>query len=315
MKNREIGVAFYDLRITSKTRAVGITEPNCGNISDILHATHRHVAKLKPTFKRGDSVLLQVMDWKIDKRRNEHYLLVNLADRDRPDIALTDFETRSTRFAGKKKLEGIDTSTHIVVKPNEDEKSALLLVTQGGGIGLLLAERLFNATTATLKRGGKEPALFSFPHPSGESDKRYNVSYTFECHGHKGQTLSRDLAEGSFVDMDLVTHEATGFDTGGNFQVRSRSLHIVPSDSSLVTVGLLKNALRSVLAPNVDAFDTARIRFKDHSGKTRIESFHINELDRAFVKREYITFDSDLQSNYNRLNFEIISKIREVGKL
>ena len=307
MRNREIAVAFYDLLIKSNTRVRAIESPACADISDVIRALASMVReKQKPVIEqRGRTTLIEVMDFEFDSKKNEIHILVNRADRDLPDVAFKDFKTRETRFAGKKKEEGIDISTHLVLRPSADGRSAVLLVTQGGGMSIGILEAFFGKWTRLLKDEGKHLKLFEFPHPSGEKDKSYQVTYSFECHGHKGATLENDLALGKLTEMELISHRSARFDSGGNLMMSATSISLKPIATFAGTLTNIKAAIRDGMSQSKESYDEVRIKFKDHSDKLRSESFLINALDEAFVRREYIHFDTDIQSNYKKISKQI----------
>ena len=50
------------------------------------------------------------------------------------DVALRDLGTTKLRKAGKTKVEGIEVSAHVLIRPNTDGKKAALLLTMGAGV-------------------------------------------------------------------------------------------------------------------------------------------------------------------------------------
>jgi len=314
LRNREIAVAFYDLLIQSSTRVKGIDSPGCADIRKVLRGIGSmvHGSKRPLIEQKGGTTLIEVMDWAFDSARDEIHILVNRADRDLPDVAFKDFKTRATRFAGKKKEEGIDVSTHMLIRPNNDGRSAVLLVTQGGGMGISILESFFGKWTRQLKEQGKNIELFQFPHPSGEKDRTYPVSYSFQCYGHRGATLEKDLALGQLTEMELISHRAARFDSGGNLQMYATSISLKPIATFSSTLSNLKAAIKDGVSLSKESYDEVRIKFKDHSDKLRSESFQINALDEAFVRREYIQFDTDIQSNYKKISGKILDQMKEL---
>lgn len=254
---------------------------------------------------------MELVDWKHDTGRNQYHLLINKADKNTADVAFKDFDTNASRFAGKTEREGIDISTHMLLKPQADGKTALLLVTQGGGMQASAVESVFTQLSKRLKEDGACPDLFQFSCPSGEVGKTYKVSYGFACHGHKGQTLQQDLARGKLLDIELVECVEGGLDAGGNFRVESHSVKLVPKTGAAGTLSAIMKMIPYVERTHGRTFENARIRFKDHSDKQRIETFQTNHLEVAFTRREYINFDTDLQSSYQELNSGIIEKLQE----
>lgn len=255
-------------------------------------------------------MLTEVMAWHHDKRSNQYHVLVNRADRDAPDVTLKDFPTRKTRLAGKTKLEGIDVSTHMILRPNPDGRTALLMVTQGARMGIVGLEPLFGSLVKLVHDSGGHARLFEFDHPSAASGDKYTVRYGFECTGHKSATLDSDLANGRLMGVELISHKSTKFDSGGNLELEAESITLKPGFSFSGGVRTLRAAIRDGLKGSSTKYDSARVRFKDHSGKPRVESFELNALDEAFVRREYIRFDTDIQSSYKRLSADIITQMQ-----
>lgn len=307
MKKREIGVAFYDLHLNSTTRARDIESPSCATMSDILDGMNTMLAKHRPRFhKDKKTILIDVMDWHHDKKRGQYHMLVNRANSDVPDIALKDFATRKTRFAGKTATEGVDVSTHIIITPGANARTAGLLVTQGAGMGIALLEKIFGGLATELEKRQIAPHLFEFGHPAAAQGKTYRVHYGFQCVGQKSQTLASDLAAGELLGIELINEATTSFDSGGNLRLESTSVKLAPMAPDMGTLRKLTTALRNGMRERNERYDSVRVSFKDHSNKNRTEQFSLNALEEAFVRREYLDFSTDIQSSYQRLSADII---------
>lgn len=315
MKSREIAVAFYDVTIESSSRKRGIDNPTGADIDSLFKA----VADLmkgaeRPRYThRNKTILLEVMAWEHVPGKNEYHVLLNRADQDRPDVAFKDFSTRKTRMGGKTKTEGIDMSTHMIIRPNRNGKSALLLVTQGAKVGIAVLEQLFKALAKSLDEGGKHEQLFVMDAPSGAKGDTYRVRYAFTCLGHKGQTLAQDLARGELLQMELVSHKPAKFDSGGNLMVEATAITLKPALGFTGGLSAIKQSIKEGLSKEGNHYDSLRIRFKDHSLHPRTETFAINKMEEAFVRREYLTFPTDLQSSYTVLSKDIISAMQNLA--
>lgn len=314
MDTRERVVHFYDVLLKSSTRAKDIPNPSCAGLADIL----ARFASLRPAGKplhNGKAVMIELADWRIDPSTGLVLALVNRADRDVSDVTFKDFNTRSSRKGGKTKTEGIENSCHVLIQPNSDGRSALMLMTMGAGVSFQYVSRMLNEFARQLSKAGHDD-LFEFPLPSGERDSKgkpltYRVRYAFECVAHKSTVLDDAVKGGRFVSMDLISHGISAFDAGGNLQIEERVLSIKEARPGYVTGAKLKRAVADFLkGKKVAEFDDLRIRYKSATGPTRTATLAVRDLDQAFTRKELITFDVDVEAQQTRLSPTVVAAMK-----
>lgn len=315
MKTRERIVHFYELRLRSNTRASDVTSPSCAPLPALLTALRKQVS-MPMEFQRQKTCVSKLDDWGYDATTNTHALLFNRADSAVSDVSFRHMRSGVLRKGNKQTDEGIEISMHALVRPNADNRSALVVMTMGAGVS---ASALAMALGRLARKVAKEKsamALFNFPHPSGERDGKgnpvtYAVRYEFECLAHKGQLLEQALRTGEFVEMELIQHETSKFDQGGNLQVKEKRLLVTAGVPTNVTASGLKNALawysRNGHGPT---YDEARIRFKSPSGRQQDARLALNALDDAFTRKERIEFDTDVEAQQTQLSPTIVAGLK-----
>lgn len=317
MKTKERTIYFYDLTLTSYTGSDGVSSPACADLSEILS---RMLAAnpIGRAIVRNQTILMDVADWKYDKVKKYHQILINRADSSVSDVTFRDFQSNKTRKAGKTKVEGVEFSAHIIVRPNPDKCSALVVMTAGAGVTATVLDRLFKDLTLTLKDDVANADLFVFAHPSSERDSKgnpvtYKVNYKYECLGHKGTILDDALRNGTFLSMDLIAHEHRKFDAGGNLQIKEQSISVKADTPSLMTAAGLINAVKAYMrsSPPVQ-FDNARIRYKGESGEPQTTTLKTNELDAAFTRRQKIDLPIDVEAQQTQLHPQIIAAMEKL---
>lgn len=317
MKTKERTVHFYDLILSSYSGAEGIARPACADLDAILS----RLSKANPIghmIVNNRSIIMCVADWKFDKTLMCHKILINRADSNVSDVTFRDFKSNLIRKAGKTKVEGVECSAHIIVKPKPDKRSALLMMTGGAGVTSQRLDSLFTQLTTALKDDPASIDLFAFGHPSNERDAKgnlvtYKVNYKYECVGHKSAVLDDALRNGAFLSMDLIAHEHRAFDTGGNLQIEEQSISIKAVNPSLMTAAKLINSVKAYLknAPP-QQYDNARIRYKGNNGDPQVTTLSTNDLDAAFTRRQKIELANDVEAQQTKLNPDIISAMEKL---
>lgn len=267
--------------------------------------------------ERGD-VMIEVADWKYDPAKGYVKILINRADRNASDVAFKHFKTKHIRKGGKTNDEGVDYSAHIIIKPHATEPRALVLMTMGAGVTALMVERMFNVLTRKLKGSAVSPLLFAFPHPSGEQDFKgspamYKVRYRFECVAHKGAMLDDALRNGEFLSMELIAHEYSGFDVGGNLQIKRQSLSVGAANPAMVTGAALKNAIRHFFSKKpAHQYDSARVSYKGSAGDTHTATLQTNDLDAAFTRKQVISLPTPVEQQQSGFSPVVIAEMEKL---
>lgn len=252
MDMRHRTVHFYDVVLATGTRAEGISNPSGGTITALLERVKRS-AIVGARLTESNRLTVEISDWHHDISSGAFCVLINRADANVSDVTFRDLKTRVARRAGKTRVEGIELSAHVVIKPDADGRRAMVLLTMGSGISSDTLEKLFREAARLVLGDTKNSDLLLFDHPSGEKDrkgvsKKYRVHYSFDCFAHKGQVLDQALKNGSFSSMELVAHEYSGFDSGGNLQVTQQTITVTAANPHSVTAATLVRDIKRFFA-------------------------------------------------------------------
>ena len=312
MKARERTVYFFDLEIFAATREKNI--PNgaaaCIPITRALKIASE-VFHSAPQFRRGQTEMVVIRDMQFDDQTRKCFALINRADRNVADVAFTDFDLQSVRYAKKTTREGIDISTHVLFKPTSRPRACTMLLTTGAG---LTAHQIVVLLNRVIRLASANPNYFSdfnHPHPNGVVGATYKVRYRFDYKSHKSDHLAESLEKGTLVGVELVSRGHAHFDSSGVFEQKGRNIYLAPTDSvAKMTVGKLRSAiLGTSLDDAFGAIDTIKVRVKDKTGHTHTQSFSPNDLEAAYTKRRRIDFAQDLPSHHTAIDPVIITEM------
>ena len=315
---RKRTIFFYELRLTSSTKAADIANPgNCG-ISKILQAFTALAApaKLPMIVGKSASTITYLMDWRENAANGSYEILINKANAKLSDVAFRDLKTAVLRRAGKTKMEGIEHSAHIVIRPNNNDQTALILLTMGCGLGPSHIERVLRLMSRMASKDKANRRSYYFDDPSGAkapdgSPIQYKVVYSFPVLGYMGQTLDEALRTGKFTSMELVAVEREKFDAGGNLQIAERTLKVSAAIPETVTGATVRNGLRFFQSqPDAQLYDRLRLNYKSRSGRSASTTLEINDLDAAFTRREIVELDAEVDSQQLLLDGTIIEAMR-----
>jgi hypothetical protein len=311
---RKRTVHFYEIQVHSYTRG-GIQNPSCAPLPALLNcfAGLATKNKLPQTVRKSSQLHTVLSDWHYDKRNNCYQLLISKANAALSDVALRDLGTKRLRMAGKTRVEGIEISAHILLRPNANGRTATVLLTMGAGVGSKDIERLLGGMSRLASKQPSNKALYWFDDPSGAKEAngkhvRYQVNYGFTAHAHVGQTLAAALQSGEFESMDLIAPVRSQFDAGGNLQVTERSLSVHAVLPKTVTAAAIRNAIsRFKTQPEAATFSKLRIHYKTVAGKKTSATLELNNLDAAFTYKEQIEFDADVEAQQEFLSPTIVN--------
>lgn len=306
---RKRTIFYYDLKIVSTTTAAGVPRPtNCGMRAMLQAFTSLADPATCPiVVGKSSSTITYVMAWREDPGNSSYEMLVNRADAKLSDVAFRDLTTAGLRHGNKTRVEGIESSAHVIIRPNADGQSALVLLTTGCGIGPGNISQIFRKLCRVASKIAAHRTLFYFDDPSGARGPdnhpiQYKVRYQFPVTGYMGQTLDEALRTGKFSSMELVAFERRGFDQGGNLQVEERTIKVSAAIPEAVTGAAIKNAIRHFQAnPDGTAYDKLRLNFKSRSGRPGTTTLDLNDLDAQFTRREIVKLDVDV--NAQQLSF------------
>lgn len=311
---RKRTVHFYEIQVHSHTRA-GIKNPSCAPLPALLNcfAGLATKNKLPQTVRKSSQLHTVLSDWHYDKRNNCYQLLISKANAALSDVALRDLSSKRLRMAGKTKVEGIEISAHILLRPNANGRTAEVLLTMGAGVSPKDIERLLGGMSRLASKQPSNKALYWFDDPSGAKDTngkpmRYQVNYGFMAHAHVGQTLTVALQSGEFESMDLIAPVRSQFDAGGNLQVTERSLSVHAVLPKTVTASTIRNAIsRFRTQPDAATYSKLRIHYKTVAGKKTSATLELSNLDAAFTFKEQIEFDTDVEAQQEVLSPTIVN--------
>ncbi len=317
MKTTERTVHFYELCMQSTTKAA-VPSPSCARLSDVLAACRQVVTALPYEISKGPAIAITLADWRIDPATGNHELLINKADITKSDVAFRDMQTSNVRMAGKQRTEAIECSSHFIIQPAADGRTAKVLMTMGSGLSIVHLERLVGQLARIAAKQLATAGLFRFPVPSGERDAKgipvtYSVRYTFGCTGYKGTVLDNALRNGEFLEMELIAHDTKLFDAGGNLAIEQQSIKVRPVGAGPFTGAGLKQLIKGFMASGPhDPYHQARIRYKTPVGKTSTTTLEVTALDAAFTHNETIELDPPADDFQTNLHAGILAEMKRL---
>lgn len=266
----------------------------------------------------NDEQVFYIKDLKVDSK-GVYSILVNKCDRQLADPRFSDPSRSKWRTASRQGNEGLDFSSHILIRPSADPlENGPTLVENATGLSINFIARFLNALLRDVE--ALQPEAFEFSHPDGSVDasgkpKKYRSRFTFRFDGHPSDALVESLQEGSIHGIELITasNRAGQLDTHGYIREVRQTLGIKLGDT--IERGKRVGALKSFFQKKSNVYETARIAFKDPEGlertvKVATADFTV-EADSLFVKRAIIDgFTTPLEQAYEELNPDIIKKMR-----
>ncbi|MFM0013724.1 hypothetical protein [Paraburkholderia sediminicola] len=315
MKRFERTVSFYDLRVTSTSRQFEAPAP-------ISSARALELLSLIPAAARikaysNDDHVYYIKDF--DVVDGVYRILINKCDRQLADPRFSDPVNASWRTAAREGNEGLDFSSHILIRPSTDPLGlGLSLVENATGLSIIFIQRFLNALLRDVE--ALCPEAFEFPHPDGSVDargqpKKYRSRFFFAFDGHPSDALVEALEEGSINGIELITasNRQGALDTHGYVREVRKTLAIKLGDQ--INPGSRVDTIKAFFQSRSGAYETARISFVDPDGLSRsvkvtTTDFTV-EAESIFVKRAVIDgFTAPLEQAYEALNPAIIAKMR-----
>lgn len=319
---RKRTVHFYEIHVHSRTLST-VQNPSCANFSDLLNcfALMARGRGLPKTIRKSTALHTVLADWNYDQANNCYELLLSKANSALSDVALRDLQTSKVRKAGKTKVEGIELSAHVLIRPNSDGKTALMLLTMQAHVVPKDVEMLLKGLSRMAAKLAANKRLFYFDDPSGAKAPdgtavQYKVSYGFAAFAHQGQTLTQALANGEFEGLELIEKSDEKFDTGGNLKLKERILRVDAVLPKTVTGAAIRNAVSAYLKlPGAADYRKLRIYYKTPAGKSTSATLDTNHLDAAFTLKEQIEFATDVDAQQDKLSSTIISGMKPLLQL
>ncbi len=312
MKSRERTVHFYDLKVISSLHGFDVAPiPMATDLALELARSRFGIGMAGKPWKDGDRHIT-LDDWQFNPARREHYLVVSCADPKLSDVTFKHLPTGTARMAGKEKDEAIDFSAHVILKlGSQPTEPALMLMTGGSGVSASKVATMLGKLVKAMAADPKNKPHFTRDHPSGAVNAKLKLQVKLEVAGHQSRWMQNILRTGHIEEIELITDMATEFDVDKGFHVTRQVLKVEPaSDVGDISLTRLKNLLTG---SETHQAHRARISFKEHTGAaTESHTFHTNDLEQAFVRKDRIKFDTDILSRYSSVSLTVIDKMRSV---
>jgi hypothetical protein len=315
MKKTERLVFYYDLSISASSRGFEAPKPiSVKKAFELMQLVplNQRVKELS----RGNEHLY-VADW--EWTGDIISILINKSDKGISDPVFTVPKENKRRTAEKQEEEGQDFSVHMVIQlPENDLKSALIIVEHCAGLGASTVKKLLNNLLIDAKK--ISPDDFEQIHPDGAVDnngkpKKYNVIFKCELDGHISDDLKYDLDHGKVQSIELITEKEqyTNFDEDGYIKEKCKTLVLTLKDDEHPVKNKF-NRILNVFNNKKDDYSRAKVKFKTSTGLDRTVEINTAEgLAQAYVKKEKLDgFELDLKSSYEKFNIPILSKMKEL---
>jgi hypothetical protein len=315
VKRFERTVSFYDLRMSASSRTFEAPTTIATTRALELLATVPEAARLK-SYQNDDHIYyvkdLQLVD-------GNYEMLINKCDRQLADPRFSDPRNSTWRTAARQGNEGLDFSSHLIIRPSADPlASGLAVLENATGLSIIHVQRFLNALLRDAE--ALNPGAFEFPHPDGSVDaqghpKKYRARFTFTFDGHPSDALVDALQEGRINGIELITasNKEGQLDAHGYVREVRRTLAIQLGNQ--VKRGERVGMLKAFFQGKSAAFEKARISFVDPDGLAR--TVNVNTADFSvdaesiFIKRTVIDgFAHPLEQAYETINPAIIEKMR-----
>lgn len=310
MDKRHRYVYFFDLKVETHSTARNVKKCFQQPIADILARIHSSNPKGRHYSYKKDSLHFYVADWQFDPSLNLFNILINKSDGNSADPTFTDVTKNTRRVISKEDGEGLDQSSHIILKPLAGEQYKMqLLLERGALIGSYHLKALFGRLVSDSRH--TSPDFFIQNHPDGEvvkgSPKKMNMRYSVEVDGHISDNFEDDLSKGVFKDIELIsdTPSLDSLDTIYMPTQKTETIKLKPNKHFSL------NALKSFVNKRSKQFEKARVRFKHENGTDRDVEIQTDSFSETnYIKRAKIESSSDFKSSYESLNSETIKLMK-----
>ncbi|MFC0575872.1 hypothetical protein [Paraburkholderia solisilvae] len=205
MKRFERTVSFYDLRVTDTSRTFEAPATVSTATALQLIALIPPEARLK-TYNNEHVYYIKDLSVSDD---GTYEILINKCDRRLADPKFSDPANYTWRAAARESNEGLDFSSHVLIRPSDDPLDArIALVENATGLSITFIQRFFNALLRDVEL--LRPDEFRFLHPDGSVDangapKTYRCRFFFRFDGHPSDSLVDALRDGRLKAIELIT--------------------------------------------------------------------------------------------------------------
>lgn len=308
-------VYFFDMKLITSTLARGIKNVKQSTILEALQAITKSAPIGKHYSYQKNSLHFYIADWKFDVKKNEYHVLVNKSDTNSADPTFSDVKKNKRREVAKNIGEGLDHSSHIIIKTiPEKPQTALLLLERGSLAGANNLHALFTRLISDAKN--TSPEFYKQVSPENALDDKnnpinINVHYQVEVDGHISTSFQKDLNSGILHEVILVSESEanTPIDTLENYIQKEKSETIKLNPTKAFSLPGLINTLKG----KSNNYEKARVKFSHANGTDRdIEVYTETFTETNYVRRDKIESDSEFKSSYEKIDQTIINKM---GKL
>lgn len=307
MKDTERAVSYYDLFVECRAHGAADIHPQPVALGDAIDIAFAQWAASAPLSIDRGTVKVTLADWKRNRARREHYLIVNRADASLHDIPLRDVKTDKTRMAGKRPTEGIDLTCHVLIREqtNRDGK-ALLLMTNGTGLPSEKIINLLGTLFRSAKHVGAYAQHFRRQHPSGEAGKTIALVSRFSLGAHQNATLASMLNGANLEGLELIADSPDMLDSASPLAVTSVQYSLEPVKNGRLGLAAIQRAIATFKGRGVDP-TRARVRYRP-PGRGNVESkvFDIAALENAFVRKEVLQFRDPIAPRYEEVDKRVM---------
>lgn len=310
MDKRHRFIYFFDLKIETHSTARKIQSCFQQPISEVMANIHASNPKGRHYSYQKDSLHFYIADWHFDTPKGEYHVLVNKSDRNSADPTFTDVPKNTRRVVSKEDGEGLDHSSHIVIRPIAGEAYKMLLLLEKGALnGSYHLKALFSRLVSDSRH--TSPEFFQQNHPDGElikgEPKKMNIRYAVEVDGHLSGNFEHDLSNGVFKDAELISENPSidRLDTIYMPTQKTETIKLKPNKSFSIS------ELKSFVRGKSNQFEKARVRFRHANGTDRDIEIHTDSFSETnYVKRAKIESSSDFKSSYESLNTETVKLMK-----
>lgn len=310
MKDTERSVSYYDLFIESRAHGAADIHPQPVALGDALDVAFSQWSAAAPLSIDQRTIKITLADWRRNRARREHHIIINRADASLNDIPLRDVDTDVTRMAGKRPREGIDLTCHVLIRERTDRAApALMLMTNGTSLASDKITVLLGTLFRSAKHDGANARLFRRDHPSGEAGKTVALVSRFSLGAHQNATLAAMLNGANLEGLELIAEPPDMLDAASPLAVTAVQYKLEPVRNGRLGLATIQRAIATFRGQGVDP-TRARVRYRP-PGRGTVESklFDIAQLEGAFVRREMLQFRDPIAPRYEQVENRVMTAL------
>lgn len=313
MDKRHRYIYFFDIKIETHSTARNVEKCFQQPVSAVMEKVHASNPKDRHYSYQKDTLHFYIADWQYNSALNQYHVLVNKSDRNSADPTFTDVPMKTRRVISKVNGEGLDQSSHLILKPIIGEQyKMLLLLERGALIGSNHLKALFNRLVSESRH--TSPEFFVQNHPDGEivkgEPKKMNMRYSVEVDGHMSGNFEDDLSKGVFREVELISDlpSIDSLDTNYMPTQKTETIKLKPNKQFSI------KDLKKIVNKKSNQFEKARVRFKHENGTDRDVEIHTDSFSETnYVKRAKIESSSDFKSSYEAIDNETLNLMKALS--